>query len=240
MGLHQAMPDAEIVGVDIAAQKHYPFEFVQADALTFPLDGFDFIWASPPCQGYSIMRNLPWLRDRDYPLLIEASRERLEAWGGPYVIENVMGARNKVESMRAGWLCGQMFGLPFFRHRLFATNWPWLQPFHAPHRGRVRTTGATSERRRRGISEQIIAHGRLLRGRADPARGVVVASLAAWQQGNGAQARGVGVGHAAGWRLAADAMGIDWMDRAGLTQAIPPAYSRYIAEAWLAQQERVA
>ena len=50
-------------------------------------------------------------------------------------------------------------------------------------------------------------------------------------QGNGAQAAGVGVGHAKGWRLAAEAMGIDWMNREELTQAIPPAYTKFIGEA---------
>ena len=52
-------------------------------------------------------------------------------------------------------------------------------------------------------------------------------TLANWQ-GNGAQANGVGIGHAKGWRLAAEAMGIDWMKRYELTQAIPPAYTEFI------------
>lgn len=47
-----------------------------------------------------------------------------------------------------------------------------------------------------------------------------------WQ--NGAQANGVGIGHAKGWRRAAEAMGIDWMKREELTQAIPPAYTEFI------------
>lgn len=53
MGYHRAFPDAEIVGVDINPQPHYPFTFVQGDAMTYPLDGFDFIHASPPCQRWS-------------------------------------------------------------------------------------------------------------------------------------------------------------------------------------------
>ena len=35
-------------------------------------------------------------------------------------------------------------------------------------------------------------------------------------------------GHASGWKLAAAAMGIDWMNRDELTQAIPPAYTEHI------------
>lgn len=105
MGLHNA--GFEVVGVDIVARKRYPFEFHQADALTFPLDGFDFIWASPPCQGYTSMRHAPGARGA--PLLIDAVRDRLAATRVPWVIENVEEAKWAMRNPAT--LCGSSFGL---------------------------------------------------------------------------------------------------------------------------------
>ena len=81
MGYHRAGFD-EIVGVDIKPQPRYPFEFVQADAMTYPLDGFDAIHASPPCQAYSV-GSARWRAsgEREYPDLLAATRDRLiERW----------------------------------------------------------------------------------------------------------------------------------------------------------------
>jgi DNA (cytosine-5)-methyltransferase 1 len=64
----------EVVGVDINPQPHYPFEFHQADALEFPLDGYDAIHASPPCQAYSVTR---FTHSKTYPDLIGPIREHL-------------------------------------------------------------------------------------------------------------------------------------------------------------------
>jgi len=132
----------EIIGIDIEPQPNYPFEFHLGDALTYPLEGIDAYWASPPCQGYSITHNLPWLKDKEYPLLIKATRERLLATGKPYIIENVNGARYHKQmpkelvghGLKAGFLCGTMFGLPYYRHRRFETNFFWMQPAHPTHR----------------------------------------------------------------------------------------------------------
>jgi len=142
MGYHRA--GFEVEGVDIKPQPHYPFKFYQADALEFPLDGYDAYHASPPCQGYSATANLPWLADKEYPLLILPTRLMLQATGKPYVIENVKRARvgckqletRKISEhgMDAGLLCGCMFDLPFYFQRLFETNFLWWQPKHKDHK----------------------------------------------------------------------------------------------------------
>ena len=118
----------DVVGVDVEPQPHYPYEFHQSDALSFPFDGFDAIHASPPCQGYSVTRAMH--QGKQHPMLIESTRARLVSSGLPYVIENVPGAplQNPVT------LCGEMFGLRVIRHRLFESNFYIPQPRHAPHR----------------------------------------------------------------------------------------------------------
>jgi len=228
----------DVFGVDIDPKplRHYPFPHVCGDAIEYIREhGHEFaaIHASPPCQGYSIMHNLPWLRGRSYPLLIAPTLAALATTGTPYVVENVMGARHgakglakrglEAHGLQAGYLCGLMFGLPLYRHRLFATNWPWMAPGHPKHRLNLHPR-----------SERVV-YGGTVKGLPGGGAGLDVkprlvdsrGTLTNWQ-GNGAQTAGVGVGHASGWRLAAAAMGIDWMDRDGLTQAIPPAFTEYI------------
>ena len=111
----------DIVGVDINPQPNYPFEFHQADALTYPLEGFDAYHASPPCQAFTKYRNVRKdLPDR-YPNLIPAIRSRLSEHGDRhYVIENVEGS----PLLSPVKLCGSTFGLDIQRHRLFECSFP--------------------------------------------------------------------------------------------------------------------
>ena len=118
MGYHRA--GFEVVGVDIKPQPHYPFEFHQADALTYPLDGFDVYHASPPCQAYSMMQHVFKNKD-EHPDLIVIVRQKLEGPNKPFVIENVYKAPLKATLL----LCGSMFGLKTIRHRYFEFN-GWL------------------------------------------------------------------------------------------------------------------
>ena len=124
MGLQRAGFD--VVGVDIAKQpRHRGGDFVQADALAYPTDGFDLVWASPPCQAYSCCRN--HFKGKTWPSLIGPVRDRLIASGKPFIIENVPGAplRDVVK------LCGLHFGLKVIRWRWFETN---MMIFSLPRR----------------------------------------------------------------------------------------------------------
>lgn len=115
----------EVVGVDIEPQPSYPFEFRQGDAMKIDLSEFDFIWASPPCQHSTAYARRP-RHVRHVPNLIGPVRDRLIEAGAPYVIENVVGAREHLRDPIM--LCGSMFGLDVQRHRLFESSFSVTQP----------------------------------------------------------------------------------------------------------------
>jgi DNA (cytosine-5)-methyltransferase 1 len=116
MGYYRA--GFEVVGVDIKPQKHYPFEFHQADALEYLAEHgseFDVIHASPPCQRYSQIT--PNKYRNNWPDLIEKTRLAIAGFQKLYIIENVSGARKLlIDPIQ---LCGSMFGLQVERHRYF-------------------------------------------------------------------------------------------------------------------------
>jgi DNA (cytosine-5)-methyltransferase 1 len=219
MGYSRAFPDAAIVGVDINPQPRYPFSFVQADAMTYPLDGFDFIHASPPCQAYTTMRVMP--NAGVHPELVGPTRVRLQATGLPWVMENVPGA-----PLNAGppslftdesgvVLCGTMFGLndgtfELRRHRLFESNVPLVQ---LACRHRLPVIGFYGDHAR--------TRQRTVNGNRD--RGGDITGIARKMP------------------LVRDLLGIDWMTWHEATQAIPPAYTEHIGNALAAHlMERAA
>lgn len=200
----------DVTGVDIETQPRYPFRFVQGDALEYvEAHGheYDVIAASPPCQGYSVMRHAPGAVGA--PLLISKTRDALVRTGRPYAIENVEGAR---EHMRAPVvLCGSMFGLGAQgcwtqRHRLFEASIPISAPSCDHHDAPV-----------------IGVYGGHARKRS------------ARFGGRGTQDAWVG-GHKA---AASEALGIDWMTLEEMSEAVPPAYTRWIGiELMKSMQER--
>lgn len=109
--------EVDITGVDIKPQPRYPFAMRVGDAMTWPLGGYDFIHASPPCQHYSLFaRNLG--RADNHPDLVAATRVRLQKAHTPFIIENVIGA----PLLNPAMLCGGSFGLRLARHRLFEST----------------------------------------------------------------------------------------------------------------------
>lgn len=203
----------EIVGVDNRPQPRYPFSFIEGDALEYLAahgTEFDAIHASPPCQGYSALRHLPWLKHKTYPLLLEPVRELLQLTGRPWVIENVERA-----PLPGVVLCGLSFGLPVYRHRRFGSNVLILNRPHIQH-------------------EIVIGSGRMINDRRK-------GSL-----NNGSAKGAYGKQHfvtVAGGQCRKDeaerALGIDWMRKPELMQAIPPAYTEFIGRQLL-QQLRAA
>jgi DNA (cytosine-5)-methyltransferase 1 len=187
----------EVVGVDVEPQPEYPYTFVQANALTYPLEGFDLVWASPPCQWATAYKRRP-NHVAEVQNLIPQTRAHLQAGGVPYIIENVEGARGALHNPVT--LCGSMFGLDVRRHRLFETSFPVSQPACAHHLQTPRFAQATNRKNKRSTVEV----------------GVYRIPLAVQRA----------------------AMGIDWMSLGKLSQAIPPAYSHWLARQFLAHCPR--
>lgn len=195
-----------VVGVDIKPQPHYcGEEFHQADALEFPLEGYDVYHASPPCQFYSIAcarwRNAGY----QYKDLIALTRQRIPV-ESPYVIENVSGAKRYL--LNPILLCGMMFGLKVVRHRWFEV-WPFMM---SPGHSSLMCHGAVT--RKIAINDPA-GHGR---------PGHTYRALTVSGHGGDSQSFR--------WQDWKEAMGIDWMTKQELTQAIPPAYTEYIGK-WL-------
>jgi DNA (cytosine-5)-methyltransferase 1 len=205
MGLHRA--GFEVVGVDIKPQPRYPFEFHQADALEYPLESFDVYWASPPCQFASIATKRWRNEGYEYPNFIPAIRDRLEATGKPYIIENVTGAKKFLQYPIL--LCGLSFGLKVVRHRWFECHPFIMSPSHSSKQ----CYGAVT--RKIAINDPA-GHG--MPGHTYRALTVV---------GHGGNSQSFR------WQDWQEAMGIDWMTKKELTQAIPPAYSEYIGRQML-------
>lgn len=190
---------------------HHP-ELCDGCGLHFDLH-FDFVWASPPCQAYSAMKTMHNAK-KDHPELVEPTRRRLIKAGAEYCIENVPGAPLLPGSVM---LCGTMFGLgvsevgaELRRHRWFETSFHFLAPpcqHAAPIVCGVYGGHGRDRRRLHPLTVGVYGNGPR-RSRRD---GI--------QQFSTEQRK--------------EAMGIDWMDGTTLSQAIPPAYSQFIAERML-------
>ena len=206
MGYYRA--GFEVVGVDIKPQPHYPFEFIQGDAIErldfmgkddyilgqhgthWHLSDFQAIHASPPCQAWCKYKNVHKNLADKYPDLIACIRAMLKTTGKPYVIENVPRAPLADYIIR---LCGSSFYLPIRRHRHFESNIPMMTP---PCNHGWQKPQYPSSTDRKSMSRCTMEIG-------------------SWDIPLAQQREG---------------MGIDWMTVEELSEAIPPAYTEYIGK----------
>jgi DNA (cytosine-5)-methyltransferase 1 len=192
MGYHRAGFD--VVGVDVVAQPDYPFPFHRGDATTWPLDGFDAIHASPPCQDHTTIRGTArrGLDPAGTAWMLAATIDRLRANGVPVDRRERRLGPLPPRRLRRPNCGGSCFGLDLRRHRLFASNVLLLaRP--------ARTTGRHPASRRSTCTAT--AAGRW------PPSSVSTATCTA---------------PATRTPCAALPMGIEWMSPYALTQAIRP------------------
>lgn len=263
MGYHRAGFD--MTGVDIRPQPRYPFRFIQADALEYLSSHgqeYDAIFASPPCQAYSVLKHLA---RHGHPMLIEDLRGVLQATGKPYVIENVIGAPVRFPLL----LCGSMFrlqttcGAQLRRHRLFESNLLLMSPGPCQHGELTRAVNGHEfrneasrwqERRKDTISVcgDTPHNPRIWRAAQRGMKPPTIMGVGATPRdpnaerlkyktitvtGNTPQQNVVRnqIRETFSVAEARVAMGIPWMTMRELSQAIPPAYT-----AWIGSQLRQA
>jgi DNA (cytosine-5)-methyltransferase 1 len=219
-----------VTGFDIADQPRYIGDaFERRDVLSLTAEElrerFDVIHASPPCQWFSRTHGMAPKgrtgggnggykkpRERaardDHPNLLPQTRALLRKSGRPYIMENVQDAhRAMVDPIL---LCGTMFGLRVYRHRLFEANWLIIPPAHPAHTHGVTSGAGNSQGRGRGYSAS--THG---------AQMITVA------------------GNNFNRREGMAAMGVDWeANQKEVAQMIPPAYTEFLGRQLLARLEQ--
>jgi DNA (cytosine-5)-methyltransferase 1 len=212
----------DVTALDIDEYPRHPevSAFIQADARealadTSFMQQFDVVTGSPKCQGYSTLRTASARAGKIHEQQIDWVREGMIRSGLPYVIENVEGAQWAMRDPIT--LCGSMFGLgadcrdgnyrQLRRHRLFESNavlFPKGECQHYKLTGGVYGTGGGGPQTRGYRFHWTIGvYGKT---------------------GNGPASRG----YSGNLPEASQAMGIDWMSRADLSQAIPPVYTQWL------------
>jgi DNA (cytosine-5)-methyltransferase 1 len=198
MGYHRA--GFEVTGVDLSPQPRYPFAFIQADALSLDMR---FLRSFDAIHASPPCQGYSAMRHapgaKGAPLLIDAVRDMLEASGRPWIMENVEEAAWAMRSPMT--LCGSMFDLGSQGCRL------------QRHRLFESNVALSAPGPCRHDDRPVVGvYGGHARKRAAKAGGRGTRDV--WDGGHKA--------------AAAEALGIDWMTLAEMSESIPPAYTEWL------------
>jgi DNA (cytosine-5)-methyltransferase 1 len=210
-GTGYARAGFDVVGVDRVPQPRYPFPFHQADALdvlTAPtwrafLDGFAAVHASPPCQTHSSLAALPHVRAG-----IDAGRH-LD------LVAPVRDALHQWADRTGGvWVMENVPGAPL-RAPLTLCGTEFALTTRSQARGLVWLRRHRLFESNTWLMGAGGCHCNTVRGRV----------IGVYGHGDGG-----GRGWKGTFTDRKAVMGIDWMTRDELAQAIPPAYTHHIGD----------
>jgi C-5 cytosine-specific DNA methylase len=202
----------ECTGVDINDNHKYPYNFIHSDVFDLKpefFQQFDLIHASPPCQGYILTNSKKETEEYSSIRFIDKVRNILLSIGKPFVIENVIGSPLRQDLI----LCGEMFGLKLFRHRIFEIHgFPVHQPRHKDKHKLSVMNGTAIALYSGGINPGFYGDKKKQIKYRQKRKTMKSPTIKDWQ----------------------DASGIYWVnDRQHLSQMIPPKYSEYIGSQFL-------
>lgn len=226
MGLHRAWPNAEIVGVDIEPQPRYPFKFVQYDAVNFLLDRCWF------CDGtgnfYRHDEDDDYLPCDECGGMLQTKDYRYDfIWASPPCQRYSPGAG------KWGTQDNHPHLIPIIRKRLTASGIPFVieniaaARKHLMHPIMLCGTQFDLGVFRHRLFEASFLIGGLPHAKHSGSIGDGKYHTVTGHAGGSSKRDGWKNGGTADWKIA---MGIDWMIGDELAEAIPPAYSEYIAK----------
>jgi DNA (cytosine-5)-methyltransferase 1 len=199
MGLHRAWPDAKITGVDINPQKNYPFDFVQADAMLLDLDYL---------QSFDFLWASPVCKGYSALANYGTNARRKHEWPdqipGVRVMLAATGKPFVIENVpRAPLETDKFLCGQMFGLPLIRHRFFETNFFWLRPEHRCANRGAT----RISTPDRVF----IITGHGGGCKSVQNRSMH-WTKAQGIRA-----------------MGIDWMTRKEMAEAIPPAYSQFIA-----------
>lgn len=215
-GFAQADPRVRVTGVDIKdTRRRNPHPLIVADVTRLDprwIARFDYVHASPPCQFGTALRHAPNAKgEAGHVNLIPATRRLLNAAGVPYSIENV------ADVAKAGHLGDSPVMLNGYMFGLGCTTSAGVR-FHLDRERWFETNwGFVQPWAPPPLKPVCGIYGAHIRNRSAAHGGRTTVDF----PGEDRPA------------LAQQAMGMPWATLDGMSEAIPPAFSRFMLEQFL-------